>query len=374
MSRTTFRFLKHREPLRVGFMPSGDCAPVIYAHEAGLFAKYNLEIELRREASCTAIIDKLVDGELDAAHAPCTLPFLAQFGLEAEACPCVSGMVLNLEGNAITISRRLWEEGVRDANTLREYIYRQWGRKTLTFGVLFLFSPQYFLLRQWLMSAGIKPETEVRILALPPSQMFPTLKLGYLDGYCASEPWPSLAVQAGAGFPLAASAQLAPKHPEKVLMVRHAFSLGRAADHERLLAALLESCAFCNQPQNWPQVATLLSRPEYVNAPAECLGASVSTNSGAAPESDVVRPALGVFYGPGVNGPTEGKTTWIMRNLNEVLHQISARAPRYEHAPVLQDIFRRDAFERAQELVRAHTLRGAGPPAMAQAVAGLSAG
>jgi ABC-type nitrate/sulfonate/bicarbonate transport system substrate-binding protein len=257
---------------------------------------------------------------------------------------------------------------------LREYIYRQWGRKTLTFGVLFLFSPQYFLLRQWLMSAGIKPETEVRILALPPSQMFPTLKLGYLDGYCASEPWPSLAVQAGAGFPLATSAQLAPKHPEKVLMVRHAFSLGRASEHERLLAALLESCAFCSQPRNWPQLAALLSRAQYVNAPAESLGASVAMSSGGTPESGVEGSAPGLFYGPGVNGPTEEKTSWIMRNLNEVLHQISARAPRYENAPVLQNVFRRDAFEGAQELVRAHTPRDAGPSALAQPVAGLSAG
>ena len=57
------------------------------------------------------------DGELDAAHAPAGLPFMANLGVDSDPCACVSGLVLSLEGNAITLSRRLWESGVQDAAT-----------------------------------------------------------------------------------------------------------------------------------------------------------------------------------------------------------------------------------------------------------------
>ena len=70
--------------------------------------------------------------------------------------------------------------------------------------------------------------------------MYPLLKLGYLDGYCAGEPWGSVAVQAGVGACLETSATLAPAHPEKVLLVRKDFAQNRADEHERLIAALRE--------------------------------------------------------------------------------------------------------------------------------------
>src|SRR6266436_9481813 len=120
MSRSNTARLRRREPLRVGFLPVSDCAPLVVAQETGLFAKYEVEVELVREASWANVRDKVINGDLDAAQAPATLPFLANLGVESDPCACVSGLVLNLQGNAITISRRLWEEGVRDAITLRQ--------------------------------------------------------------------------------------------------------------------------------------------------------------------------------------------------------------------------------------------------------------
>lgn len=236
-------------------MPVSDCAPVVYAQEAGLFAKYELEVELRRETSWANIRDKVINGDLDAAHAPSSLPFLANLGLESDQCACVTGLVLNLQGNAITLSRELWERGVRDATGLREQVYKSWGKRTFTFGVVFPFTSQDFLLRKWLRLGGIVPEVEVRLVVIPPAQMFPTLKLGYIDGFCVGEPWTSVSVEAGVGVCVATSAELAPLHPEKVLMVRQSFSIGRAEEHERLLAALLEACAFCDNPQNRPMLS-----------------------------------------------------------------------------------------------------------------------
>lgn len=220
MNRTKAGFpeiLERSDPLQIGFIPVADCAPVVLARESGLFEKYELRVELRRESRWESIRDKVLRGELAAAQAPATLPFVTNLCLESDQGACVAGMVLSLQGNSLTISRQLWNEGVRDPLSLRDFIYENWKKRTYCFGVAFPYSPQYFLLRQWLKAGGIIPHVEVRIVVLPPEQMFPTLRLGYLDGYCVGEPWASLAVAAEAGACVATSADLAPLHPEKVL-------------------------------------------------------------------------------------------------------------------------------------------------------------
>ena len=348
MSRARLEVLKRKEPLRIGFLPVSDCAPLVYASEASLFEKYDLEVQLQRETSWVSLRDKVINGDLDAAHAPATLPFLANLGLESDPCACVSGMVLSLQGNAITISRRLWDQGVRSAEALRERIYKDWGKRTYTFGVVFSYSSQELLLRQWLKSAGIVPEVEVRIVAVPSPQMFPTLKLGYIDGYCVGEPWTSVAVQAGAGVCVATSADLAPLHPEKVLMVRQSFAMGRADEHERLLTALLEACAFCDQPQNRPLLSEMLAHPQYVNAPIECVQAGLVGPFDLGERRLQDSSDLTTFYDHDANEPTDEKARWIMDGLYELLRQTLFKNKALGHAPVLKNIFRRDIFERAR--------------------------
>jgi ABC-type nitrate/sulfonate/bicarbonate transport system substrate-binding protein len=351
MSRATTQILKRANPLRVGFLPESACAPLVYAQEAGLFAKYDLEVELRRETSSAELRGKVVQGGLEAAHAPATLPFLTNLDGESDDCACVCGAVLSLQGNAITISRQLWRQGVRDARTMREQVYRLWGEKTFTFGVVSLLSSQSFLLRKWLQSGGIPPSLGVRIVAIPPAQMFPTLKLGYIDGYCAGEPWTSLAVQAEAGICVATSAELAPLHPEKVLMVRQSYALGRADEHERLIAALLEACAFCDLPENRSLLCEMLAHPHYVNAPLECLepGLVGPFHFG---DQHVRNPLeLTIFARQQANEPTDEKAAWIIGHLYELLEQNFQAQGASRRAPVLKNIFRREIFQRARDLV-----------------------
>jgi ABC-type nitrate/sulfonate/bicarbonate transport system substrate-binding protein len=337
--------------LRIGFVPLVDCAPLVMAQELGLFARYGLTVQLSRELGWATIRDKIIYGELDAAHAPAALPFAANFGLGSDQCACVSGLVLSLQGNAITLSRELWERGVRDATTLREEIRRTGGRKTFTFGVVFSYSSHHFLLRHWLKSGGIHADTDVRIVVVPPGQMYPNLKLGYLDGYCVGEPWTSVAVRAGAGVCVATSLDLAPLHPEKVLMVRRAFADERAEEHERLIAALIESCAFCDQSENRPRVSECLARPQHVSAPADCVRAGLS---GPFEFGDGRSPAfldLNIFHRNNANDPTDEKAAWIMGWLYELLHSGARIFPSLARTPVLKNVFRRDAFERARRAV-----------------------
>ena len=357
MSRVRLNILRRRDPLRIGYLAVSDCAPLVYALEGGLFEKYGLEVQLQRETSWANVRDKVIQGQLDAAHAPATLPFLANLGIESDPCACVSGLVLSLQGNAITISRKLWDEGVRDAAGLRERIYRNWGKRTFTFGVVFSLSSQEILLRRWLMAAGIAPEADVRIVAVPPAQMFPTLKLGYIDGYCVGEPWTSLAVQAGVGRCVASSAELAPLHPERVLMVRQSFALGQAEEHERLIAALIDSCAFCDLPRNRSLLGQILSHPQYLNAPAECVEAGLPLPFEDSAASGL--RGLSIFSRYNANEPSDDKARWIIERLYELLQRDLFRPRSLGRAPVLKNIFRKDVFMRARGVLRSDEGRSA---------------
>jgi ABC-type nitrate/sulfonate/bicarbonate transport system substrate-binding protein len=307
-------------------------------------------VELQRERSWADLRDKVVNGDLDAAHAPATLPFLSNIGMESDPCACVSGLVLSLQGNAITLSRQLWDEGVRGAPDLRDRIFQHWGRRTFTFAVPFPISTQYILLRQWLASGGLMPESQVRIVIVPPEQMFPTLKLGYIDGYCVGEPWASVAADAGVGVPVATSAELAPWHPEKVLMVRQSFAQGRASEHERLIAALLEACAFRDRPENQVVIRTILAEPRYVNAPLDCFTETPAQTSGF---SQAVPPVSGhaSFQKHQANDPSDDKAAWVMDHLRDLIAQSSFRPPGVGRSPVLTNVFRRDIYLRAKALV-----------------------
>ena len=257
--------------LRIGFVPLTDCAPLVMAQELGLFKKFGLDVRLGRELGWATVRDKIVHGELDAAHALAAMPLAATLGLGSVACDCLTALVLSQHGNAITLSADLWKRGVRDGKTLREEMVRSRREKKFTFGVVFPFSSHRHLLRKWLSANGIDPERDVHFVVVPPPQMVVNLKAGHLDGFCVGEPWNSLAVHARAGWIAATSAELDEGHPEKVLMVRADFASKHGREHLALVAALREACVFCDQPENHARIATTLARPEFVGVPEEML-------------------------------------------------------------------------------------------------------
>src|ERR1051325_5596969 len=96
-------------PLRVGFMPETDCAPLVAASQLGYFEKFGLEVELQREPEWSVISAKILAGELDAAHAPAALPFLTNLAFGSAEPACVSGLVLSSQSEALCLSRKLLE-------------------------------------------------------------------------------------------------------------------------------------------------------------------------------------------------------------------------------------------------------------------------
>jgi ABC-type nitrate/sulfonate/bicarbonate transport system substrate-binding protein len=337
--------IQPRRTLRIGFVPLNDCAPIVVAHEKGFFAARDLSVSLHRELGWATVRDKIIYRELDAAHALAAMPLAVTLGLGAVRTDCLTGIVLNLNGNAITLSESLWKRGVRDGATLRGEILRLRPERLLTFGVVSRFSSHHHLLRTWLQTHGIN-ENQVRIVVLPPAQMEANLSFGNLDGFCVGEPWNSAAVQSGSGWVAATSADIDPAHPEKVLMVRADFAEAHEPEHLALISALVQACAFCDDSANAEEIANILSRTEYVGAPVALIRAGLNGELRFGHNKSVRLRDFCIFHRGVANEPTLGRAVWaldLVRNTGACA-EISALNPH-----LARKVFRSDLYQRAAE-------------------------
>jgi ABC-type nitrate/sulfonate/bicarbonate transport system substrate-binding protein len=330
----------------VGFVPLCDSAPLIIAKELGFFGDHGLKVKLSREVGWATVRDKIFFGELDAAHALAPMVFAARLGLKGPPTECVTALVLNLHGNAITLSRSL-ADAARKAGGLGPFLTGR--REPLVFGIPFLLSSHHFLLRSWLKSLGLDASEAAQFVVVPPPQMPMNLKAGHLDGYCVGEPWNSIAVLERSGVIAATSAEIAPLHPEKVLMVPREFADSRKAEHTQLIAALLKACRFCDAPENFGHVIEILSQKQYLDAPVEALRPGLAGNldrgDGRFEQSD----DFTIFARNNTNEPGADKAAWILEGLRSAN---LCKAPTALNRKLEEEVFSAETFDAAVRLCR----------------------
>ncbi len=337
-------------PLRIGFLPLTDAAPLIVAQRQGFFARHGLQVELHREVGWATIREKIIYGELDAAQAPAPMLWATHLGFGCAPCPVLTALVLNLHGNALTLSRKLWDAGVRDATGVRDFIRARPAGQLLTFGVVFLFSSHHLLLRDWLRGAGLDPDRDVRIVVVPPAQMFRNLAAGTIDGYCAGEPWNTLAVREGAGWCPAWSAAQQPGHVEKVLMVTQHFAQKRPGEHAALVAALVEACAWCDEPQHRESLAPLLAEADYLNLAARVIAPALTGRFDCGNGHIESTPDFHIFHRGDANVPTAAKATELQSALIGAGLLTAAATP----SELPPHLFREDLYRDALHTKQTH--------------------
>ncbi len=82
--------------------------------------KYGIKIIPSKEASWAAVRDKLLSGELDAAHVLYGMVYGLQLGVAGPQQDMAVLMTLNNNGQAITLSNQLKQAGVTDAASLKK--------------------------------------------------------------------------------------------------------------------------------------------------------------------------------------------------------------------------------------------------------------
>ncbi|HTV27817.1 MAG TPA: CmpA/NrtA family ABC transporter substrate-binding protein, partial [Xanthobacteraceae bacterium] len=187
--------------LRIGYIPLTDAAALIIAVDKGFAAREDLNVELVREVSWSNVRDKLNIGLFDAAHLLAPLAIASSLGIGHVKVSLRAPFMLGLNGNAITVSRSLYDvltlaaEGdlgdpTVSAKALARVVAerRRRGAEPLAFGMTFPFSTHNYQLRFWMAAGGIHPDEDVRLVVLPPPYMVESLGNRQVDGFCVGAP------------------------------------------------------------------------------------------------------------------------------------------------------------------------------------------
>ncbi len=298
--------------ISISIVPLADAATIVVARRRGLFERHGLDVTVSVEPSWASTRDKLVAGAVDAAHLLAPMAIAATLGAGPLRSAMVTALSLGMNGNAITVSRELAAQLPEKTGAaalgaaLRERIAARArsGERRLRLASVFPYSMHSYLLRHWLAASGIDPDADVDLRVVPPPRMVERLDAGAIDAFCVGEPWNTLAVQRGGGRILLSGREIWGLAPEKVLGVKLAWAERHPETHLAMLAALIESAAFCDAPEN---------REEVERALSETLGLSLEAllPSLAAAES----PGAHVFSRYAASFPWRSHAAWIVAQM-----------------------------------------------------------
>lgn len=341
--------------LRIGYIPLVDAAALIVAVDLGFTAAESLDVELVREVSWSNVRDKLNIGLFDAAHLLAPVAVASSLGIGHVRVPIVAPFNLGLNGNAITVSPRLFaalesraEGDIADpkvsALALARVVEERKSRNAepLTFGMTFPFSHHNYQLRYWMAAGGVDPDEDVRLVVLPPPYMVESLTNGHVDGFCVGAPWNSVAVDAGIGRILHFGCEIQSRVTEKVFAARESW----ATEHPDVLAALIRAlaaaAAFAEAPENLTAVSTAIA--SRLGVTAELVARAITGNLKIASDGTVRTNDRYLMIGRnGATRPDPVQAAWIYAQIVRW-----GQAPLSDESLALaQAVFRPDLYDAA---------------------------
>ncbi len=302
--------------VNIGYIPLTDAAPLIIAKEKGFFAKYGIEqVNLLQEASWDAIADRIVGGELHAAQMVTGMPLALTLGMNGRASTPISvPLVLSRNGNAITLSTQLYQKGIRTLQNLKAAIRTTIIERKLTIGIVHECSMHNLMLRYWLASAGIDPDTDLDLIVIPPQEMVDRLRSGEIDGFCVGEPWNTVAIQEGIGFVIATDLDIWAGNPEKVLGFTETWVQQHPNTHSAIVRAILEVCEYCDEPRHRQEILVMLTQHLNISPQSIRPGLIGPFDRGGNTLSEIL-PRYHQFHVENANCPRRVEGLWILTQL-----------------------------------------------------------
>ena len=256
--------------VRIGFIPLTDCASVVMAAAKGFDKKYGLKIVPTKEASWASVRDKLVNGELDAAHVLYGLIYGVQLGIGGPKKDMSVLMGLNHNGQAITLANKLKDAGVTDGASLKKLITAKPGE--YTFAQTFPTGTHAMWLYYWLAANDINPMKDVKTITVPPPQMVANMRVGNMDGFCVGEPWNNRAIIDKIGFTAVTTQDIWVDHPEKVLGTTAEFVAKYPKTALAMMCAIIEAGRWIDASlANRRETAETIAQKAYVNTDTDVI-------------------------------------------------------------------------------------------------------
>ncbi|MCX9157842.1 ABC transporter substrate-binding protein [Niveibacterium sp. 24ML] len=253
-----------KKEVRIGFIPLTDCASVVMAAVQKFDEKYGIKIIATKEASWASVRDKLVNGELDAAHVLYGLVYGVHLGIGGPKKDMAVLATLNHNGQAITLANKFRDMGVTDGAGLAKAVAAKPGE--YTFAQTFPTGTHAMWLYYWLAAQGVNPMKDVKVITVPPPQMVANMRVGNMDGFCVGEPWNNRAIMDKIGFTAVTTQDIWTDHPEKVLGTTAEFVQKNPNTARAMTAAILDAGRWIDASLlNRRKTAETIAQKSYVN-------------------------------------------------------------------------------------------------------------
>jgi len=306
-----------------GFIPLVDSAPLIIARELGFAEEEGVDLVLHKEPSWAAVRDKLVLGQLDAAHLLAPVAIAMSMGLGGIAKPLDALSVLSVNGNVVGVSPQLAEKMRKTGEDLHLLDARSVGSalissitEPLRVGVPFPFSMHAELLYYWFSVFGLRVPEQLAVRTVPPPLMADAIAAGEIDAFCVGEPWGSLAAEKGVAELVLPGCAIWQFAPEKVLAVRKGWAEREKDLTAALMRAVWRAARWLVDPSHPMTASEIVSAPPYLSLAPEAVertlrGRIVRDSSG----EEVAIPRLMEFFDCATTFPWRSQAAWIADRL-----------------------------------------------------------
>lgn len=245
-----------KRDLKIGFIPITCATPIIMAHPMGFYQRNGLNVEVVRTAGWAVIRDRAIAREYDAAHMLSPMPLAMSMGVGvAQPVPFAVAAIENTNGQAITLANKHREK--RNPADWRGF----------RFAVPFDFSMHNYLLRAYVAEAGLDPDRDIQIRAVPPPEMVANLRADNIDGFLGPDPFNQRAVFDGVGFIHVLTKEFWDGHPCCAFAVPRGMISEAPNTFAALLRSIVEATAHASKPENRREVATAIAGQNYLNQP-----------------------------------------------------------------------------------------------------------
>jgi two-component system, oxyanion-binding sensor len=303
-------------PLRIGFLPLVDAAPLIIAETMGFAEEEGLALDLVPAPSWAALRDLLAHGAVAAAQMLAPVPVALALGLGGPARFEVLS-VLNQNGNAVGVSPTLaarmqgHDFGLADARAAGLAMLAAAGAE-LRIGVPFAFSMHRLLVDYWLDGLDTPLPRGLQIITIPPPLMSDALAAGEVDAFCVGEPRGSVAVDRKAGHLLLPTSAIWSSAPEKVLAARLGWAEGDPDLAGRLVRAVWRAGRWLSDLQNFSVASEILAHPDRLGVSADIIERSLTGRLIISPDGEErVVPGFIRFHDGAAGFPWRSQAAWI---------------------------------------------------------------
>jgi NitT/TauT family transport system substrate-binding protein len=236
-------------PLRIGYLPITDAAPLLVAHQRGLLQASGLTVETPRMfRSWAQLVEAFISGQVNVVHLLSPMTVWARFGSKVPAKVVAWNHV---NGSALTVLPEIDK-------------LSQLAGKTIA--VPFWYSIHNVVVQELLRQNGLTPvlradkltDKQVKLVVMAPADMAPALASRQIAGYIVAEPFDAAAEALKVGKVLRFTGDLWKNHACCVVFMHERDLTERPEWSDKVVSAIVKAQLWTRQ--HGDEAAKLLSK------------------------------------------------------------------------------------------------------------------